>query len=448
MQEFRSSETERENRKNLQPTTSGRSTDLFCNSRTRATPELLPFAQLLNSCLALFFFLLIPFLPASAQVAAPAQNDLSAQPPRLSDGAEVSLITYTPGEELYQAFGHSAIRVRDDLLGLDRLYNYGVFDFATPDFYVKFVHGDLRYQLAVSSSEEEIQAVGASGQGVTEIPLNLSPSQRQALFEALEINLLPENRFYLYDFILDNCSTRPRDIIERVTGSPVTARDAGKRTFRDMLDPYFTRIPWAGLGVSLLMGARIDRPATPREACFLPADLERAVETSKNGEQNLAAEKKVLYPPAVLAGSWPFLAPIFVFYGFGILWFCFWLLRRKAHSTWPTALCLMILGLVGTFVLGISFWTRIWVLHDNYNLLWLFPLHFPAGLWLLFSRRRPAFLKGYLWFAFLDASFFICFSFLLPQRFNPAVYPLLMIVAWRCGLELFPGPAAHETSSV
>jgi uncharacterized protein DUF4105 len=408
-----------------------------------ATPELL---QLLNSCFTLFLALLFPFLPASAQVAASAQNDLSGQLPRLSDDAQVSLITYTPGEELYQAFGHSAIRVRDDLLGLDRLYNYGVFDFETPNFYGKFVHGDLRYQLAVSSSEEEIRVVGANGQGVTELPLNLSPSQRQGLFEALEINLLPENRFYQYDFILDNCSTRPRDMIERITGSPVTVRDAGKQTFRDMLDPYFTRIPWAGLGVSLLMGARIDRPASPREACFLPADLERAVESSKNGNQNLAAERKVIFPPAILAGSWPFLAPIWVFYGFGILWFCFWLLRRKAHSMWPTALFLMILGLAGTFILGISCWTRIWVLHDNYNLLWLVPLHFPAGLWLLLSRRRPAFLKAYLWFAFLDATVFLCFSFLLPQRFHPAVYPLLMIVAWRCALELFSVPPAHETS--
>ena len=258
-----------------------------------ATPEPLSFRQLLNFCLSpCFFALLIPFLPASAQVAESTQNDLAGQWPRLSDGAQVSLITYTPGEELYQAFGHSAIRVRDDLLGMDRLYNYGVFDFETPNFYVKFVHGDLRYQLAVSSSEEEIRAVGAYGQGVTELPLNLSPSQRQALFEALEINLLPENRFYRYDFILDNCSTRPRDIIERITGSPVTVRDAGKQTFRDMLDPYFTRIPWAGLGVSLLMGARIDRPASPREACFLPADLERAVETSKNGEPKSGCGKE------------------------------------------------------------------------------------------------------------------------------------------------------------
>ena len=390
-------------------------------------------------------FVLVPFQSASAQEAAIAGNDLSGKLPQLSGTAEVSLITYTPGEELYQAFGHSAIRVRDDFLGLDRLYNFGVFDFETANFYVKFAHGDLRYQLSVSPSEEEIRTVGAYGQGVTELPLNLSRTQRQTLFEALEVNLLPENRFYQYDFILDNCSTRPRDVIERVTGSPVIVRDAGKKTFRQMLDPYFIRTPWVGLGVSLLMGAKIDRPASPREACFLPADLERAVQTSKNGGQNLAVEKRELYPPETLPGRAPFLSPIWVFSSAGFFWFLFWLLRRKGHSTRPTAIFLMILGLLGIFVLTLSFWTRLWVLHENYNLMWLIPFHFPAGLWLLLAKRRPVLLQWYLWFTFFAAGIFICFSFLLPQRFNPAIFPLLIILLWRCALELFPISGGHRS---
>jgi hypothetical protein len=389
----------------------------------------------------LFLALLIPPLSTSAQEAASPQNDLAGRLPRLSDGAEVSLITYTPGDELYQSFGHSAIRVRDDLLGMDRLYNFGVFDFETPNFYVNFAHGDLRYQLAVSQADEEIRTVGAYGQGVTELPLNLSLTQRQALFAALEINLLPENRFYLYDFILDNCSTRPRDVIERTTGGTIVLRDGGKQTFRDMLDPYFTRMPWVGLGVSLLMGAKIDRLASPREACFLPHDLERAVQMSKNGEQNLAGEKREIFPAENLPGSSPFLSPIFIFWGGGALWFFFWLLRRKGHSRWPTAFALMIPGLLGIFVFALSFWTHLWVLHENYNLLWLIPLHFPAGLWLLLAKGQPVLLRWYLWFAFLAAGLFICFSFLLPQRFNPAIVPVLVIIAWRCGLEVFPTTA-------
>jgi hypothetical protein len=214
-----------------------------------------------------------------------------------------------------------------------------------------------------------------------------------------------------------------------------------------MLDPYFIRMPWIGFGVSLLLGATVDRLASPREACFLPADLERAVQTSKNGDQNLVEEKKVIFPSEVLPVTSPFLSPICVFYSGGGLWFLFWVLRRKGHSRWPTALLLMVLGLLGTFVLGVSFWTRLWVLHENYNLLWLIPLHLPAGLWLLFAKRRPVFLRWYLWFSFLAAGVFVCFSFLLPQKFNPAVFPLLIIVAWRCALELFTSASVSASVS-
>ncbi|MBV8142044.1 MAG: DUF4105 domain-containing protein, partial [Verrucomicrobia bacterium] len=360
--------------------------------------------------------ILVPFVLASAQE---TESGQSGGLPQLSGGAQVSLITYTPGEELYQAFGHSAIRVRDDLNDMDRLYNFGVFDFETPNFYVKFAHGDLRYQLAVAPAAEEIRLVGAYGQGVTEVSLNLTLPQRQALFEALEINLLPENRFYKYDFMLDNCSTRPRDVIERVTGSPVVVHDAVKQTFREMLDPYFNRIPWVGLGVSLLLGVGVERAASPREACFLPADLERAVQSSKNGDQPLAGEKKQIFRSEPLPEFPALLAPAYLFWEGGMGWFLFWLLRGKGHSTWPTALVLIIFGLLGCFVSGLSFWSRLWVLHGNYNLLWLNPLHCPAGLWLLFARRWPAFLRWYLWFAVLASCFFICFSSFLPQKFSP-----------------------------
>jgi hypothetical protein len=381
---------------------------------------------------------IVLLLPTLAQETETRPNELAGQLPRLNDSAQVSLITYTPGEELYQAFGHSAIRVKDGFLSLDRLYNFGVFDFDTPDFYPKFVHGDLLYQLAVTPGEEEIGIVGAYGQGVTEILLNLSLAQKQKLFETLEINLQPENRYYRYDFLLDNCSTRPRDVLERITGSPIVERGAGHQTFRQMLDPYFTRTPWIGFGISLLLGAKVDRLASPREACFLPADLERAVLESNNGGQKLAAGQKELFPRERLPRSLFFLAPIWIFYGGGILWFLFWLFRRRGHAIWPTALTFTIFGLAGTFILVVSVWTRVWVLHENFNLWWLIPFHLPAGIWLFMTKRRPFLLRWYLRFAFAAACAFMCFSFFLPQRFSPAIYPLLLIIAWRCALELFP----------
>ena len=378
-------------------------------------------------------------LSISAQNVPPptSKNSPSAiQLPQLRESTEISLITYTPGEELYQAFGHSAIRVKDDRLGIDRLYNFGTFDFGTPNFYLKFAHGDLLYQLVVSSGEDEIQRVGAYGQGVTEVPLNLSVDQKQRLFKALEINLLPENRFYRYDFVLDNCSTRIRDVFEKITGIPIQENNARQLTFRQMLDVYFIRIPWTHFGVDLLLGSTMDRVASPREACFLPADLERAVQSSKNGDRNLAGEKRELFSPEMLPQPIWFLSPSVLFSGGGLLWFLIWLLRGRRHARRVTVLYLTVLGAVGVFVCIFSFWSQHRVVHENYNPLWLIPIHFLVGLWVFFAK--PNLVRWYFRVALIAALGFLAFSFLLPQVFHAAVYPLVIVLAWRCALEIIP----------
>jgi hypothetical protein len=278
--------------------------------------------------------------------------------------------------------------------------------------------------------------VGAYGQGVSELLLNLSQEQKQQLFEALEFNLLPENRFYRYDFILDNCSTRPRDVLERIIGTKITEKNAGNRTFRQMLDPYFARIPWIGFGLSLLLGANADRLASPREACFLPADLERAVENAENGKEELTKEKREIFPAGTLAHTPALLSPIFIFSGAGLVWFFCWLLRNRGHANWPTAIMFTLFGATGVFLLGLSVWSRLTVVQQNYNLVWLIPLHFFAGIWLFVSHRKPLFVCWYFLFAATAGLAFIGFSFLLPQKFHPAAYPLVAILTWRSVLEL------------
>jgi hypothetical protein len=384
----------------------------------------------------LWIFLFVFALRAAGQDSSSQRSEFFAELPRLSNGAITSLITYTPGEELYQAFGHSAIRIKDDSLDMDRLYNYGTFDFQTRDFYLKFVHGDLLYQLAVTHAEEEIAMVSAYGQGVSELLLNLSQDQKQQLFGALEYNLLPQNRFYRYDFILDNCSTRPRDMLERVIGTQIIEKNAGKQTFRQMLDPYFARTPWRGFGLSLLLGANLDRVADPREACFLPADLERAVENANNGEQKLTAERREISPPGMLSVAPVWLSPTFVFAFCAIGWFLFWLLRKRGHANWPTAIAFTIFGATGLFLLGLSVWSRLWVVQRNYNLCWLIPAHVAAGIWMFVSNDRPAVVRWYFRFATAMGFAFMGLSFLLPQKFHPAIYPLSAILTWRSMLEV------------
>jgi hypothetical protein len=377
----------------------------------------------------------IYLLVVASPVAAQDARNLIGELPRLSNAATASLITYTPGEELYQAFGHSAIRIKDDSLEMDRLYNYGTFDFETPDFYVKFAHGDLLYQLSVSFAEQEIRMVGANGQGVTELILNLRQDQKQQLLEALEVNLLPENRFYRYDFILDNCSTRPRDVLERIIGARIVEKGAGNLTFRQMLNPYFTRIPWIGFGLSLLLGANVDRIADSHQACFLPADLERAVENAENRNRKLSGENREIFSSQSLPQTAKWLSPLSVFSGMGFCWFLWWLLRKRGHATWLTAIVFTIFGATGLFLLGLSLWSRLSVVQLNYNVAWLIPIHFFAGIWLFFCGGKPSLLSWYFWFAAVAAVAFLGLSFLLPQEFHPAVYPLVAILAWRSILE-------------
>jgi Domain of unknown function (DUF4105) len=356
--------------------------------------------------------------------------------PQLSSAAVISLITYSPGTELYTAFGHSCIRIEDDVLGFDRLYNFGTFDFETPHFYWKFARGDLLYDLAVGPSMAEINDRGQLRQGVTALVLNLNPEQKQALFQALEINLLPQNRAYLYDFILDNCSTRVRDVFERIIGKPIEAPLRPNITFRQMLDPYLDRLPWTQFGLNLLLGSPTDRAVTGREACFLPADLERAVSAVRLADGPLSAERAVIVRPDNLPDPAIALRPFFVFAAVGVAWVLYWIIHRKGHHPGLTGLVLLLAGAAGIFISWFMCFSRHWVTHSNLNLLWLWPTHALAGLWLILQPETTArVLRVYLTLSFLLTALFLLAAPFLPQGFPPAMYPLLAILLWRCGLE-------------
>jgi hypothetical protein len=347
------------------------------------------------------------------------------------------LVTYSPGDELYTAFGHSSIRVRDDAQEIDRLYNYGTFDFETEAFYLKFARGDLLYQLSVGLSNAEINERGSLGQGVTESVLNFTADQRQAMFSELETNLLPENRFYRYDFVLDNCSTRVRDIFERVWGHPIGDPSIGRITFRQMLDPYLLRTPWIRLGIYLLLGSPVDRLVSPREACFLPFNLERAVQESSNEGGPLGRRPTTIYRPQPLPSVPWYFRPGFVFWFLLLSWLAGWMIRGYSASVFLSGLVFLIFGAVGTFLLVFSTNTLHREAYDNWNLGWLVPTHLVAGLVLIcLPRSRRHWMRAYLMIALVEIALFLLVSPWLPQQFHHAIYPLAILLGWRCAVEL------------
>jgi hypothetical protein len=242
---------------------------------------------------------------------------VNAAPKTLSPNARVMLFTCGPGQELYAGFGHSALWVSDPSNGIDRLYNYGTFDFDTPNFYGKFIRGKLNYMLSVTNinrfmREYDYRKIGVEGQ-----TLNLQLNEKQKLFNLLEENAKPENRNYKYDFFMDNCATRIRDIVVEAVDGDIDFNTPDRDvSFRELLFPYLTHTPWIKMGINLILGLSSDAKANPYDYMYLPEHMEhqfgRATIINNKGERNLVASEKrylknrlefkynILYDPAVI----------------------------------------------------------------------------------------------------------------------------------------------------
>ena len=178
----------------------------------------------------------------------------------LSKDASVSLLTCGSGTELYTLFGHTALRIKDDSLGFDRVYNYGTFNFQEKGFYWKFLRGKLFYYLSVAHFTQFMELYYAEERAVTEQILQLDPEEATRIFLLVENNLKPENRAYLYDFIRDNCTTRIRDLLisahQADAGHSSDSFTTARMHLRKALQPF----PYNRLGIDLLLGARTDQP--------------------------------------------------------------------------------------------------------------------------------------------------------------------------------------------
>ena len=197
-----------------------------------------------------------------------------------TDSLRVSLITCAPGPEVYQLFGHSAVRVqRSGVDGFDLVFNYGVFSFSD-DFILKFTQGHTDYMLAVYDFQYFLIDYVMRGSTVYEQELNLTHAQRELLFDALCINARAENRVYRYNFLYDNCATRPRDKVEEalslMSEHVVYAPVDTLYTFRELIRHYGANYSWLTFGIDLALGRELDREATWHEHMFVPMLLQRA----------------------------------------------------------------------------------------------------------------------------------------------------------------------------
>jgi len=200
---------------------------------------------------------------------------LFTQAQTLSDDARVSLLTCAPGAELYARYGHTAVRVCDEANDIDIVFNYGIFDFNTEHFYWKFVRGETWYELGATSMRWFEYEYAEEHRAIYEQELDLTPAQREAIWQALLENFRPENRQYLYNFVFDNCATRPYVLIANALGDSLRSTYTGYTgtTYRRFIRHYTGAHSWENAGINLLFGPRADQAMNNEQRLFLPEEL-------------------------------------------------------------------------------------------------------------------------------------------------------------------------------
>ena len=350
------------------------------------------------------------------------------------DSIVASLLTCSPGTQVYSLYGHTGLRMRNVTQGTDYVFNYGVFDFRRPHFAWHFTLGECDYQVVGVPYGYFIDDYVRRGSRVTEQELALNGEEAYRLMAALVVNCLPENRTYRYNFLTNNCTTRVRDQIEAaVDGDVVYVEAEDHPTFRQLLHHYTEGYDWAETGNDLLLGASSDRVTSDRQAQFLPEQLMNYMETAQvydslNNRHPLLRESRILVEGHPQTHEEPFpLTPFQVGLAFVALMVAIALIERWAgHMCWLVDMLLMTLqGLAGILVCLMFFFSAHPTVDTNWHVWLLNPLPLLCMPWVV-RRAIQHRVCVYHYLNLLVLTLFLVFIPWIPQSF-PVLTPCLAL---------------------
>lgn len=358
---------------------------------------------------------------------------------RLSDQAEISVLTLGPWQgEVFTAFGHSAFRVTDPQNRIDAVYNYGVFDFDQPHFYLNFARGYNRYMLGVSDYQRFAYSYMYYNRYIHEQVLNLSPERAQRLFDFLQWNALPENKEYLYDYFYDNCATKIPEVVLKVFGDTVVFDHSHIRTdytIRELTDLYLGEQPWGDLGIDICLGLPTDKTATPYEYMFLPDYVESGFAHASilvRGEREpLVRATRIVYesqPEDTDSTWWTHPLVVFTLFLFAVGFVTYRDLKKGRLSMYFDATLFTVLGLLGIVFTLLWTATNHQAAAQNFNLLWALPTHLVAVIAFL---RQPAWLRKYFFVVLIITGLLLLSWPLLPQKLHYSLIPFVVAIGLR-----------------
>ena len=381
----------------------------------------------------------------------PSQAAVNSSNSQWTDSVQVSILTGSPGQQLYSAWGHTSIRITDwgQTPPIDWTYNYGTFQFSE-GFYARFMRGQLDYRLAKAPFGAFQQEYLNANRAILEQVLDISSQDARALIDFLEWNHLPENRVYSYKFLHDNCSTRALSALKMAWGQRFNAQceldDAYLQhvTFRQALEPYIEGDAWIEAGIDFILGSHVDAQMPACGSTFLPDGLMAQLPHVTLDGHPIVGKPFELLPPqrpwfrTLMLPSWnhPLVWAVLI-----LLWTFAWSVRRavqfRKHVTtkrFERMLGKLVQGLAGALgVLLLLMWTvtdhqDTW---SNWNLVWASPLLVVLG-WLRWRSSSKA-------DHFQSVLSFFTLAFILFGGFVPQFVSLIsVILAWSVWLSLDP----------
>ncbi len=352
------------------------------------------------------------------------------------DNIEISILTCGPGDDIYSLFGHTALRVNDKNRNRDAVYNWGTFDYGEPTiegrlkFTKNFLKGKLPYALSAYPFERFKKEYDYYQRSVDEQVLQLSSSEKKAIFDKLLINMQPQNRTYAYDFYFDNCVTRPRDIIEEATeGFSYPTLNDETTTFRGLLHENLKNHPWTQFGMDIVLGTQSEAKATAKHQMFLPDYYKRYIDESTTSSGPIVSQRNnILDFKNTSSSSWwtPLRLFIILLVVELIGFFLFYISGDRGFLYWFDGLWFIGLSICTLTFLFLWTSTAHTVCYNNWNLLWASP-------WVLlyfFKNKMVSDIGLYL--TLLTSVIVLAGWSFIPQQYNLAIIPIVLVSTIKC----------------
>ena len=309
------------------------------------------------------------------------------------DRIQISLLTCSPGKEVWAQYGHTAIRYYDKESGEDLAINYGIFSLDQTYFIPRFVLGMTDYRMGVQPMDMFLAQYSYEGRGVVEQVINLSAEDKEVIYKALQENMKPENVVYRYNYFFDNCTTRARDmLVNHLHGKVVYPPAEEDATFRSMIHKWNNKYEWSQFGEDLLLGVNADRKTTKSEQQFLPENLRSDFDKARYNRKPLVKETNVLLDAETEVAEPVFpLSPLSVALIFAVISLVMMLFsyrRQQVYWVWDLALMLT------SGLMGIIFFVMIFSQHPCVSLNFILFFFNPLPLFFLYSTIKK---KKVIW---------------------------------------------------